>query len=96
MNKKWIWIAGLGLVAIIVVASITKGGKQTASVDTTQVSERDITELVSVSGKIQPEFEVKISADVSARIIRLGVKDGDRVEKGQFQITLSEGVARPQ
>jgi HlyD family secretion protein len=31
---------------------------------------------------------VKISADVSARIIRLGVEDGQRIEKGQFLVEL--------
>lgn len=89
MNKKWIWIAGLSLVGIVIVASITKGGTKTSEVETTEVSRRDITELVSVSGKIQPEFEVKISADVSGEIIELAVSEGDTVQQGQLLLRIN-------
>ena len=44
---------------------------------------RDVTELVSASGKIYPEIEVKISSDVSGEITDLGVQEGDTVKKGQ-------------
>ncbi len=43
---------------------------------------RNITEIVSANGKIQPETEVKISSDVSGEIVELFVKEGDRVTKG--------------
>ena len=89
MNKKWIWIAGLSLVGIVIVASIKKGGTKTAEVETTEVTRRDITELVSVSGKIQPEFEVKISADVSGEIIELAVAEGDTVRQGQLLLRIN-------
>ena len=89
MNKKWIWIAGLSLVGIVIVASIKKGGTKTAEVETTKVTRRDITELVSVSGKIQPEFEVKISADVSGEIIELAVAEGDTVRQGQLLLRIN-------
>jgi len=89
MNKKWIWIAGLSLVGIVIVASIKKGGSKTAEVETTEVTRRDITELVSVSGKIQPEFEVKISADVSGEIIELAVAEGDTVRQGQLLLRIN-------
>ncbi|MFM1898714.1 MAG: hypothetical protein RL577_954 [Bacteroidota bacterium] len=89
MNKKWIWISGLSLVGIVIVASITKGGTKTSEVETTEVSLRDITELVSVSGKIQPEFEVKISADVSGEIIELAVAEGDTVRQGQLLLRIN-------
>lgn len=89
MNKKWIWIAGLSLIGIVIVASITKGGTKTSEVETTQVARRDITELVSVSGKIQPEFEVKISADVSGEIIELAVAEGDTVRQGQLLLRIN-------
>ncbi len=43
-----------------------------------------IEELVSASGKIQPELEVKISPDVSGEITELYVKEGQYVNKGDL------------
>lgn len=48
----------------------------------------DITEKVSASGKVQPEVEVKISADVSGEIIELRVKEGDSVRKGDLLLRI--------
>ena len=49
-----------------------------------KVSRRDITEIVSASGKVQPEVELKLSADVSGEIVELHVKEGEHVEKGML------------
>ncbi len=46
--------------------------------------DRDITEIITANGKIQPETEVKISPDVSGEIVELPIKEGDNVKKGQF------------
>ena len=51
---------------------------------TTEVTISDITEKVSASGKIQPELEVNISAEVSGQLIQLPVKEGDFVEAGDL------------
>jgi HlyD family secretion protein len=48
------------------------------------VKRATITEKVSASGKVQPEVEVKISADVSGEIIELKVKEGDSVRTGDL------------
>jgi HlyD family secretion protein len=45
---------------------------------------RNVTEIITANGKIQPETEVKITSDVSGEIVDLVVKDGDQVKKGQF------------
>ena len=47
-------------------------------------SKRDIVETVSASGKVQPEKEIKITADVSGEIVELLVKEGDVVKKGDL------------
>jgi HlyD family secretion protein len=49
---------------------------------------RDITEIITANGKIQPEKEVKISPDVSGEIVELAVKEGDKVKKGQFLLKI--------
>jgi HlyD family secretion protein len=58
----------------------TEGTKVTAE----KVIRRDITEIVTASGKIYPEKEVKISPDISGEVVELGVsQEGDSVHKGQ-------------
>lgn len=60
------------------------GQEDKTEVEIAAVKQADITEKVSASGKVQPEVEVKISADVSGEIIELAVKEGDSVKKGQL------------
>ncbi len=48
----------------------------------------EIVQTVTATGKIQPETRVKISADVSAKITQLAVKEGDWVEKGELLLEL--------
>ncbi|OAI43389.1 efflux transporter periplasmic adaptor subunit, partial [Verrucomicrobia bacterium SCGC AG-212-E04] len=45
---------------------------------------RDITQLVSANGKVQPEVEVKISPEVAGEITELPVKVGQAVKKGDL------------
>lgn len=60
------------------------------AVDTAQV--RNITEIITANGKIQPEVEVKISSDVSGEIVELHVKEGDRVEKNQLLLKIRPDI----
>jgi HlyD family secretion protein len=49
---------------------------------------RDIIEVITANGKVQPETEVKISPEVSGEIVELNVKEGDFVEKGVLLIKI--------
>ena len=51
-------------------------------------SRRTIIQLVSATGKIQPETEVKISPEVAGEIIELPVIDGQAVKKGDLLIRI--------
>ncbi|HPE99041.1 MAG TPA: efflux RND transporter periplasmic adaptor subunit [Bacteroidales bacterium] len=84
-NKRIIiWsIVGLAVLLIILRKAGVIGGVETIQVAVENVTQRDITETVSASGKIQPVREVKLSPDVSGEIIELLVKEGDRVKEGQ-------------
>ena len=84
-STKWlIWgLAGL-LVLLIVIAAVKARQKPKGEpVETQKVVLRDIREIVSASGKIFPETEVKISSDVSGEIVELYVDEGDSVKAGQ-------------
>lgn len=90
MSKKWIWIGlGVVVVALLIVAVTRGGGKETAAVDVEAVALRDLTERVSASGKIQPEVEVNITAEVSGMITALEVKEGDLVNTGDFLVEIN-------
>jgi HlyD family secretion protein len=52
------------------------------------VSRQKIVQKVSATGKIQPKTKVEISADVSAKIIKLAVVEGQWVNKGAFLVGL--------
>jgi HlyD family secretion protein len=53
-----------------------------------QVVRRDLVSAVTASGKIEPKTQVDISADITGRIIRIAVREGDLVKKGQFLIQI--------
>jgi len=83
MKKK----IGIAVVIVIIGLVIAKkvgwiGSNNATSVSVESAAKRDIVETVSASGKVQPEKEIKISADVSGEIVELYVKEGDVVKKG--------------
>ena len=89
MNKKRLIILGVVVIALAAVAAV-RGGRQTLpQVQTAEVGLRDVVERVSASGKIQPEIEVKITAEVNGQITQLPVKEGDVVEKGNLLVQLN-------
>jgi len=53
---------------------------------------REINELVTASGKVQPETEVKISPDVSGEIVELNIAEGDDVQKGDLLLKIKPDI----
>lgn len=79
----------IGIVAavLLVVLTLAKslgwiGKEEGIKVTAEKPEKRSIVETVSANGKVQPEVELKISADVSGEITELYVKEGDVVKKG--------------
>ena len=86
-------IVGLALIvvlAVIIIAAASRKGGNATTVDTESASRRDIVETVTATGRIEPRTQVKISADVAAKITYLGVKEGDWVEKGDLLVRLDQ------
>ncbi len=91
MSKKKIIIGVFVILAIvIIVVLITKknNGDRAITVQTSKVEQQKIVETVTATGRIQPKTQVKISADVAAKITQLKVKEGEWVEKGKFLVQL--------
>lgn len=91
---KILSIAITCLIIFLIIANrngwINHGTKVT--VETEQLQKRTIVETVSANGKVQPEVEVKISADVSGEIVELHVKEGDEVKKGDLLVKINPDI----
>lgn len=91
MSKKKIIISVTLLVVVVaVIVGMNMNNKKSTAieVETAKVERKNIVQTVNSNGRIQPVTQVKISADVSAKIMRLGIKEGDWVEKGDFLVEL--------
>jgi HlyD family secretion protein len=91
MSKKRIILLAIAIVVIVLIfITVTKrnGGSGEVAVQTAKVEKQRIVQTVTATGRIQPKTQVKISADVAAKITKLDVKEGDWVEKGQFLVQL--------
>lgn len=93
-TKKLIKILGIIVVMLIVVGAVAKlagwldGGPTEKEVETEIAELRTITQIVSATGRIQPEVEVIIRPDVSGEIIELNVKEGDFVREGELLLRI--------
>jgi len=84
-----------GILALV-LAGVAGGGvwywskkRQPAlTVQTEKVQRRNLTEIVTATGKIQPVLQVKISPEVAGEIIELPVKEGQSVKKGDLLVKI--------
>lgn len=101
-TKKFLVWTG-GILAVIIAVGLTlrftgvignsDSGKQ---VETATAKLKTITQLVSASGKVQPEIEVIIRPDVSGEIIELAVKEGDFVREGDLLVRIKPDIYQAQ
>jgi HlyD family secretion protein len=78
-------IAGLAAVAAM---GASKRGNKAVEVKIEQVARRDLVASVTASGQVQPRTKVDVSSDVTGRIVRLAVAEGQMVTKGQFLLQI--------
>ncbi len=97
-RKKLFVFGGLGLLLIVVILLVAFAGskEEIISVQTEKVSRRTITQVVTATGKINPEFQVKIAAEATGEIVSLLVKEGDNVKKGQLLLRIKPDIYEAQ
>jgi len=76
------------VVAGVVAFRINKSRNAGVEVRLEQVGRRDLISAVTASGKIEAKTSVDISADITGRIIRIAVREGDIVKRGQFLLQI--------
>ncbi|MCF7687433.1 MAG: efflux RND transporter periplasmic adaptor subunit [Cephaloticoccus sp.] len=88
-KKKWIIIGGSVLLIALVAIGLSRRKKDTGiSVTTEKAFVTTITQVVTATGKVQPEIEVKISPEVAGEIVEMPVKEGDIVKKGDLLLRI--------
>jgi HlyD family secretion protein len=91
MNKKAKYgIGGVVLVGVVALAVVAANKNKTKATEVRieGVEARDLVASVTASGQIQPRTKVDVSADVTGKIVRLVVKEGEMVSKGQLLLQI--------
>ncbi len=82
-------LAALGVVLVLALLAATRFKKEKPIAITTEKAVvKTITHLVTATGKVQPEVEVKISPEVAGEIVELPVKEGNLVKKGDLLVRI--------
>jgi HlyD family secretion protein len=91
-KMKKVLVIGVPIIAVVVIAGVTLAsrnrGIEGIEVQIEPVARRQVVQTVTATGKIQPMIQVNISADVSAKITRLDVEEGQWVERGTLLVEL--------
>ncbi|HEY8848089.1 MAG TPA: efflux RND transporter periplasmic adaptor subunit [Thermoanaerobaculia bacterium] len=89
-NKKLLLLIGGAALVIITLVSMVAARKRDKGtpVTTDKAFRKTITQLVTATGKIQPEVEVKIAPEVSGEIISIPVKEGQVVRRGDLLLKI--------
>src|SRR4249919_568351 len=86
--KTWKKIAigsGVALLLLIVIGFfVARSQKGIVRVQTGKAQRQSLASVVSASGEIKPKTYVNIGANAFGKIIKLHVKEGDRVKRGQL------------
>src|ERR1700761_7945210 len=90
--KKWKKIALIAGAVVLLLAivgfTVQQSRKGVVAVQTGKVVREDLNSVVTASGEIKPKLYVNIGALAQAKIIRLYVKEGDRVKQGELLASL--------
>lgn len=95
--KKRYWL----LIIVILIAggstiAVKNKGEELPEVIVEKAQQGDITSIVTATGKVFPEVEVKISSEVAGEIINLPVTDGQLVKKGDLLVRVNPDTLEAQ
>src|SRR5690242_9318728 len=97
MSKR-VKLSIFGIIAVVgagaVVLSAFKSGNKGTEVRIEPVQKRDLIASVTASGNVTPQTKVDLSSDITGKIVRLAVKEGQMVSKGQFLLQIDPQEAQ--
>lgn len=99
-SRKRLWLI-LGAVVLLIVLALAAAAKNKNQEKPTMITVekatvRTITHLVTATGKIQPEAEVKISPEVGGELIEMPFEEGQAVKKGDVLVRIKSDFYKAQ
>src|SRR5881227_3615139 len=97
-RKRLFLLIGLAVIILVVLGGMVASRKREKPipVTTNKAFRKNVTQLVTATGKIQPEVEVKIAPEVSGEIVEIAVKEGDIVHRGQLLMRIKPDAYKAQ
>src|SRR5690242_21036735 len=95
MSKRSKVLVGAAVTVLIVGLVVVSAGARRdrgQEVRFEKVTSRDLVAAVTASGKIQPKKKVDVSADITGRITKIAVREGDLVKQGQFLLQIDPTI----
>jgi HlyD family secretion protein len=87
-RKAIVWSVLIVVLLGLCAAAYFLKPKALLIVQTEPAARRNLVEVVTATGKVQPVTQVKISSEVSGEIIEVGVKEGQPVKKGDLLVKI--------
>ena len=93
MSRKPKW--AIGIIAVVAIGAVlalsaAKRGNKAVEVRIEPVQKRDLVSSVTASGQVRPQTKVDVASDVSGKIMKLAVKEGQIVSAGQFLLQIDQ------
>jgi HlyD family secretion protein len=83
-KKVLIGVGAALMLVVIVSVTVYQSRKNLVTVQSGKVLKENLASVVSASGEVKPKTYVNIGANAFGKIIKLHVKEGDHVKKGQL------------
>lgn len=87
-RRTWLLVGGAALIVLLVVVSVMTSRESGMKIEYEEATRRDLTAIVSASGEIEAKQSVSISATTPGEVVRIGVTEGQRVNRGDFLLQL--------
>lgn len=75
-------------ILLIIFSNLRSRREKSIKVTLEKVKKQDLVSTISASGEVKPKKNVNISAQIPGRIIKIGVKEGQKVSAGDFLLKL--------
>src|SRR5713226_9380525 len=88
-KKVIILVAGVAVLALIVIISVLATRKDEPEVTTVKIDVRpELRSTVTASGEVRPIRYIKLTSEIQGRILEIYVNPGDQVKKGQALVRI--------